>query len=664
MDNNYFNTLYNESVWTDDNLVTSCHNCRNKFSLFNRRHHCRLCGKIYCCQCSEYSIYTDLTGQLIKIDDFLNECLHKPIRFNNKKRTCYQCYKILTNINTISNYIKIIDLLKVDIYNIYKLLLVNNLWNKSVLYYLYKFKKLHYLTLYNNINNFNNIIDINQNYIRGHNKLITLHIILNSNNWTETEVISNLNKLQTKVTACKNLLCNNKCQGKLNKYNILFILYYTKNKYLKIQLLKLLKIDNIKLYLPILIKYIENDNINDYSITDFIINNCKTIDIYIELFLQLFIIINNNDLSIYKNAIQRIKDTIKNTDKLIYEYITNSIQFINKLCKININNVNDEICTINNFIKENILYLPFSVNKQIKFISSNIIIKDSKTNPIILEIYFIDNTKIDILLKNEDVRYDYIICKTIKFIETICNTNFITYEVIPINNNCGLIEIVPKSYTLYEIKEQYNLTLQNFIMEKNKKQTIEIIKNKFIDSLSIYSVITYILGIGDRHLDNIMITEDGILFHIDYSFCLGYDPKPFYPCIRITQDMIDMIGGIKSDGYNIFIKKSNNYYNIIRKYTNIISIYISLLNSIDTNIFNNDFIKNHIKKKFIYPESDMYAQNILNNTIINNTENYTYIDFIHYHSKEKTVSKTISNIYDQGLTLGLNLKKSLHYYIN
>ena len=374
----------------------------------------------------------------------------------------------------------------------------------------------------------------------------------------------------------------------------------------------------------------------------------------------MFIIINNTDSIIYKKSLQKIKTEIKKNIEL-YNSIINSIKLINQINNINIKNIEIDIHNINIFINNNNVYLPLNNNTQIKSISTNIEIKDSNTKPIILEINLKDNTKKRILLKKEDVRRDYIICKIILFIKIILNNenienNLLIYEVLPINNESGLIEIIEDSFTLYDIKQTEDSTLQNFILNNNKNETICNIKNRFINSLAIYCIITYILGIGDRHLDNIMITKQGILFHIDFSFCLGYDPKPFYPTIRITKDMIDMIGGICSVNYSYFIEKSNIYYNYIRKYTNTISLLIYLLNKIDNKIFDKEIIKLHIIKKFIYPESNNYAECTLNDTIYNSCENYNYIDFLHYHSRERTVSKTLFGIFDTSSSLPIYIK--------
>ena len=37
--------------WMPDEVATSCYECEAKFTTFRRRHHCRVCGQIFCSKC-------------------------------------------------------------------------------------------------------------------------------------------------------------------------------------------------------------------------------------------------------------------------------------------------------------------------------------------------------------------------------------------------------------------------------------------------------------------------------------------------------------------------------------------------------------------------------------------------------------------------------------
>ncbi|KAJ3320639.1 hypothetical protein HDV06_005157 [Boothiomyces sp. JEL0866] len=67
------------SFWKLDNSSSECTECTAKFTTFNRRHHCRLCGNIFCHKCSRYQCEIDLNGK------------PKP---GNYERTCGNCFVI------------------------------------------------------------------------------------------------------------------------------------------------------------------------------------------------------------------------------------------------------------------------------------------------------------------------------------------------------------------------------------------------------------------------------------------------------------------------------------------------------------------------------------------------------------------------------------------
>jgi hypothetical protein len=172
-----------------------------------------------------------------------------------------------------------------------------------------------------------------------------------------------------------------------------------------------------------------------------------------------------------------------------------------------------------------------------------------------------------LLVKSEDVRKDRLVVITMYIItQLVPNCKFTPYSVFPVTQNTGWIEMVPNTTTLYDIKTTG--TLQNYILEQNINKTTLELRRMFIQTCASNCLLSFMLGIGDRNLMNILIAPSGNIINIDFSYLLGTDPKwDSLAEMRITDGMVDMLGGMNSSGYNEMKKFCSHAYKKMRKYT-------------------------------------------------------------------------------------------------
>ena len=148
-------------------------------------------------------------------------------------------------------------------------------------------------------------------------------------------------------------------------------------------------------------------------------------------------------------------------------------------------------------------------------------------------------------------------------------------------------------------------------MDLNPNVTVGRVRENFIQTCVSSCVLCYVLGVGDRHLENIMVTKNGKLLHIDFSYLLGDDPKKLNIEMKITEDMLNMLGGSTSETFNIFKTQCTNAYKKIRLRSSLWYVLLTYLvfsiPSIDYYKYNEESIKNHVIERLVPGEKDSEA---------------------------------------------------------
>lgn len=156
------------------------------------------------------------------------------------------------------------------------------------------------------------------------------------------------------------------------------------------------------------------------------------------------------------------------------------------------------------------------------------------------------------------------------------------YQILATSADSGFIETINNAKSLSSIRSDPKFTtLPAFFREKFGGDNYKRAVNNFVRSMAGYSVVSYILAVKDRHNGNLMLDTDGHLCHIDFGFLLSNSPggnrefekAPF----KLTQEMIDTMGGPKSPKFRRYRKLCRKGYAEACKHVNTIMLEVDMM---------------------------------------------------------------------------------------
>ena len=200
------------ATWTSDERVHSCFGCRQNFSFLVRKHHCRVCGRIFCSDCSNYKA---------KVPSFIRHFIATSVgqsEPSDEKRVCKDCHCATVVARNSRREIYVIANLPLDMTEIKKLAVLSKRWNGAMKTVNTIWNSIQYKLPHTRFSVLETAMLANRyHYLSGHSAwaIQTLKALHKIPHFT----ISN--------TKCKTLFCHSNCQQRLTVFDLLEL--YTHN---------------------------------------------------------------------------------------------------------------------------------------------------------------------------------------------------------------------------------------------------------------------------------------------------------------------------------------------------------------------------------------------------------------------------------------------------
>jgi len=197
-----------------------------------------------------------------------------------------------------------------------------------------------------------------------------------------------------------------------------------------------------------------------------------------------------------------------------------------------------------------------------------------------------DKKYVTIFKHGDDLRQDQLVLQIITLMDQLLrkenlDLKLTPYKVLATSSKHGFLQFVVDSVAIAEVLSTEG-TIINYFRKHAPAENApygvaaEVMDN-YVKSCAGYCIITYLLGVGDRHLDNLLLTPSGKLVHIDFGFILGRDPKPMPPPMKLSKEMVDAMGGAGSEHFMEFKQLCYTAFLHLRRSANLILNLFSLM---------------------------------------------------------------------------------------
>ncbi|KAF2400650.1 putative phosphoinositide 3-kinase [Trichodelitschia bisporula] len=185
----------------------------------------------------------------------------------------------------------------------------------------------------------------------------------------------------------------------------------------------------------------------------------------------------------------------------------------------------------------------------------------------------------------DDLRQDQLVIQIITLMDRLLRKENLDLKLTPFRvlataPHAGAMQFVPSASLSAALTK--HKTLLAYLKHHNPDESAPLgvrkeVMETYVKSCAGYCVITYLLGVGDRHLDNLLLAPSGHFFHADFGYILGRDPKPFAPLMKLAREMVEGMGGAGHAYYALFKQHCYTAYASLRKSANLILNLFALM---------------------------------------------------------------------------------------